>query len=204
MANKAGITVPEWRIETVSEKSVLISSRFDRDGLRRIPFLSAMSMLGARDHETHSYLEIADALRRFGANPDADSKQLWRRIVFNVLVSNTDDHLRNHGFLYVGGQGWQLAPAYDLNPVPIDIKPRILATTITFDSAEASLDLAFEVADDFGLSIPEAEQIAHEVGEAVSDWDKKAARMGLSRAMIDRMESAFVHRDLEAAKALSV
>src|SRR5947209_1393148 len=106
LANKAGITVPEWRIETVSEKSVLISRRFDRDGLRRIPFLSAMSMLGARDHETHGYLEIADALRRFGANPDADSKQLWRRIVFNVLVSNTDDHLRNQGFLYVRGQGW--------------------------------------------------------------------------------------------------
>lgn len=202
LARKAGITVPEWRIETVSEKSVLVSRRFDRDGQRRIPFLSAMSMLGARDHETHSYLEIADALRQFGVQPDADSKELWRRIVFNVLVSNTDDHLRNHGFLYVSGQGWRLAPAYDLNPVPVEVKPRVLSTGITFDSAEASLDLTFDVADEFGLTMGEAQQIAREVGEVVSHWDQEATQMGLSRAMINRMESAFVHRDLEAARAI--
>jgi serine/threonine-protein kinase HipA len=203
LARKAGITVPEWRIENVSGKSVLILRRFDREGLRRIPFLSAMSMLGARDHETRSYLEIADALRQFGAQPDADARELWRRIVFNVLVSNTDDHLRNHGFLYVSGQGWRLAPAYDLNPVPLEAKPRILSTGITFDSAEASLDLALEVAEDFGLNTLQAKQIAREVGEAVSNWDREATQMGLSRLMIDRMQSAFVHRDLEKAKALS-
>lgn len=203
LARKAGITVPEWRIEIVSGKSLLVSRRFDRDGQRRIPFLSAMSMLGARDHETRSYLEIADALRQFGAQPDADARELWRRIVFNVLVSNTDDHLRNHGFLYVSGQGWRLAPAYDLNPVPLDVKPRILTTRITFDSADASLDLAFEVAEDFGLNTLQAKQIAREIGEAVSNWDREATRLGLSGKMIDRMESAFVHRDLEKAKALS-
>ena len=203
LAEKAGITVPDWRIEQVSEKPVLLLRRFDRDGERRIPFLSAMSMLGARDHEIRSYLEIADALRQFGAQPAADSKELWRRIVFNVLISNTDDHLRNHGFLYARGQGWRLSPAYDLNPVPIDIKPRVLSTGITFDSAEASLTVALEVAEEFGLGKRGAEQIAHEVGEATFDWDKEAARLGLSRKEIDRMESAFVHRDSELAKSLS-
>ena len=162
-----------------------------------------MSMLGARDHETRSYLEIADSLREFGAQPDADSKELWRRIVFNVLVSNTDDHLRNHGFLYAGGSGWRLAPAYDLNPVPLEVRPRILSTTITFDSAAASLELAFEVAEDFGLNAPQAKQIAREVGNAVARWDQEAAQIGLSGKMIDRMESAFVHHDLKMAQSLS-
>ena len=73
-----------------------------------------------------SYLEIVDALRQHGAAPKADMEALWRRLVFNILISNTDDHLRNHGFLYAGQEGWRLSPAYDLNPVPTDIKPRIL------------------------------------------------------------------------------
>ena len=86
-----------------------------------------MSMLGSKDNETRSYLEIVDALRQHGAAPKADMEALWRRLVFNILISNTDDHLRNHGFLYAGQEGWRLSPAYDLNPVPTDIKPRILA-----------------------------------------------------------------------------
>src|SRR5437879_10812943 len=108
-----------------------------------------MSMLGARDREAHSYLEIADALRQHGAAPKADMQALWRRIVFNILISNTDDHLRNHGFLWAGQAGWRLSPAYDLNPVPIDIKPRILSTAIDLDNRAASLELAFEVAGYF-------------------------------------------------------
>ena len=86
-----------------------------------------MSMLGSKDNETRSYLEIVDALRQHGAAPKADMEALWRRLVFNILISNTDDHLRNHGFLYAGQEGWRLSPAYDLNPVPTDIKPRILS-----------------------------------------------------------------------------
>ena len=71
---------------------------------------------------------------------------LWRRLVFNILISNTDDHLRNHGFLYTGQTGWRLSPAYDLNPMPVDLKPRVLSTAITEDDATASLPLAIEVA----------------------------------------------------------
>jgi serine/threonine-protein kinase HipA len=105
LAAKAGIPVPESRVATVSNKPVILMRRFDRAGPRRIPFLSAMSMLGANDRDTRSYLEIVDALRQHGAAPKEDMEQLWRRIVFNVLISNTDDHLRNHGFLYAGLAG---------------------------------------------------------------------------------------------------
>jgi serine/threonine-protein kinase HipA len=84
----------------VEDRSVLLVERFDRQGARRIPFLSAMSMLGAADRETHSYLEMVDALRQYGASPKEDQRELWQRVLFSVLISNVDDHLRNHGFLY--------------------------------------------------------------------------------------------------------
>lgn len=158
-----------------------------------------MSMLGAKDNETHSYLEFVDALRQHGASPTEDMHALWRRIVFSVLISNTDDHLRNHGFLYEGQDGWRLAPAYDLNPVPVDIKPRVLTTAIDYDDGSASLDLALSVADYFELSPDEARTIAGEVGEAVSTWREEAAVVGLATGEIERMKSAFEHDDLDAA-----
>jgi serine/threonine-protein kinase HipA len=158
-----------------------------------------MSMLGARHHESRSYLEFVDALRQHGASAKADMRALWRRIVFSVLISNTDDHLRNHGFLYAGPDGWRLAPAYDLNPVPTDIKPRVLTTAIDLDDGAASLDLALSVADYFELTGDEARAIAAEVGQAVSRWRAEAGSLGLTKAEIDRMASAFEHDDLEAA-----
>jgi serine/threonine-protein kinase HipA len=200
LAKNSGIAVPTSRVEIVAKKPVLLLRRFDRDGERRIPFLSAMSMLGARDNETRSYLEITDALRQHGAAPKVDMEALWRRIVFNILISNTDDHLRNHGFLYEGQQGWRLSPAYDMNPVPVDIKPRILSTTINEDDGTASLALAMGVAGYFGLATTEAHAIAAQVGKAVSKWRDEAARQGLTKAEIDRMASAFEHRDLEMTR----
>ena len=160
LAQKAGITVPAVRIETVGKQPVLLLRRFDRESANRIPFLSAMSMLGARDNETRSYMEIVDALRQHGSAPKADMEALWRRLVFNILISNTDDHLRNHGFLYEGQQGWRLSPAYDMNPVPIDIKPRVLSTAINEDDNTPSLALAMEVAGYFELDAGRPAQIA--------------------------------------------
>lgn len=194
LAAKSGLAVPVWRLETVADKAVLLLRRFDREGKTRIPFLSAMSMLGAKENEAHSYLEIVDALRRYGASPKEDMRMLWRRIVFNVLIANTDDHLRNHGFLYAGADGWRLGPAYDLNPVPVDIKPRILTTAITADDGTASLDLAMEVAKYFGLSSGEAQKIIAEVEAAVATWRRAASRIGLTKAEIERMASAFILR----------
>jgi serine/threonine-protein kinase HipA len=200
LANNAGISTPAWRLENVARKSVLVLRRFDREGAVRIPFLSAMSMLDARDNEPRSYLEFVDALRQHGAAPREDMRALWRRIVFNVLISNTDDHLRNHGFLYAGTQGWRLAPAYDLNPVPADIKPRVLSTSISLDDGAASLDLALEVSEYFGLSLEEARSIAADVGRAVAAWRVQAAKLGLPKTEIERMASAFEHQDLKAAR----
>jgi len=203
LAAKAGIPVPEWRIEHVMDKPVLLLRRFDRVGNQRIPFLSAMSMLGASDNESRSYLEFVDALRRYGASPKQDMHDLWRRIVFNILISNTDDHLRNHAFLYTGPDGWRLAPAYDLNPVPTDIKPRVLTTAIDLDDGSASLMLAISVVGYFELDEGKGRKIAAEVGRAVATWQVEAARLGLTQAEIDRIASAFEHEDLRAALSIA-
>ncbi len=202
LAEKAGISVPQWRLETVSDKPILILRRFDRQEGLRIPFLSALSMLEANDNESRCYLEFVDALRQYGASSKADMHQLWRRIVFSILISNTDDHLRNHGFLYGGQDGWRIAPAYDLNPVPVDIKPRVLSTAIDLDDGTASLRLAFQVTDYFELNGEQARDIAFEVGEAVVGWREEATRIGLTGVQINRMASAFEHEDLRAALAL--
>jgi serine/threonine-protein kinase HipA len=199
LAERAGIPVAPWRLETITDKSVLLLHRFDRAGGARIPFLSAMSMLDARDNETRSYLEFVDVLRQHGAAPKQDMHALWRRIVFSILISNTDDHLRNHGFLWAGPAGWRLSPAYDINPIPADIRPRVLTTAIDLDNSTASLKLAYEVAPYFELKPAEARTIARAVGMAVSAWRKVADKMGLSGREIDRMSSAFEHDDLRAA-----
>jgi serine/threonine-protein kinase HipA len=200
LAAKAGIAVPAWRLETVAGKPVLLLRRFDRErGKVRLPFLSAMSMLDAKDNEPRSYLEFVDVLRQHGAAPKEDMHQLWRRIVFSVLISNTDDHLRNHGFLWEGPAGWRLSPAYDLNPVPTDIKPRILTTAIDLDDGTASLDLALSVAAYFELAPGEARRIVAQVGRAVATWRKEAARVGLTAPEVERTSSAFEHQDLKAA-----
>jgi serine/threonine-protein kinase HipA len=199
LARRAGLTIPAWRLEIVARRPVLILRRFDRAASARIPFLSAMSMIGAGDHEARSYLELVDVLRRYGAAPREDMRTLWRRIVFSILISNTDDHLRNHAFLYGGRDGWRLAPTYDLNPVPVDVKPRVLTTAIDLDDGRASLELATGVAEYFELDERAAGTIALEVGQAVRGWRQEAARHGLTAAAIDRMASAFEHEDLAIA-----
>ena len=197
LASRAGIPTPEWKLMEVGGRKVIVLKRFDRTGQNRIPYLSAMSMLGATDMESHSYLEVADAIRQHGASTREDLPGLWRRMVLSILVSNTDDHLRNHGFLYSGSAGWRLSPAYDINPTPTDVKPRVLSTTITFDGdPTASLELALGVADYFGLSTDEARRIAKEVGKAVSKWRTEAKRLGATPNEVERMSSAFEHEDL--------
>ena len=199
LAKKAGITATAWRLEIIQRKPVLLLQRFDRERGRRVPYLSAMSMLQAGDNESRSYMEFADVLRQQGAAPKADMQEIWRRIVFSVLISNTDDHLRNHGFLWTGPAGWRIAPAFDLNPVPVDIKPRVLATAIDMDDGTASLELAMSVAEYFQLNPIEARDIAGQVGRAVAKWRIVASQLGLKSVAIDRMASAFEHDDLKAA-----
>lgn len=129
-----------------------------------------------------------------------DLPQLWRRAVFNILISNLDDHLRNHALLYEGPRGWRLSPAYDLNPVPSDIKPRVLSTSISADGdPSASLDLALEAASGFNLTLTEARAIVREVGAVTTGWRDIAERLGFTGGELERMASAFEHEELKAA-----
>jgi serine/threonine-protein kinase HipA len=202
LAAKAGIATPAHELVRVAGKAVLLSRRFDRSGGRRIPFLSAMSMLGAADGDHGSYPELVDTLTEHGARAREDAEQLYRRMAFNVLVSNVDDHLRNHGFLWEGHSGWTLSPAYDLNPTPTDLKPRILTTNIELDDGTCSLALVESAAEYFGLSPVQARAILKSTAEAVSDWRDVAKAAGAKAAEIRRMASAFEHDDLARALTL--
>lgn len=175
-----------------------MARRFDRREGQRIPYMSALTALEASDNEQRSYIEIAEFLRREGSRVTEDLRQLWRRIVFNMLASNTDDHLRNHGFLREPN-GWRLAAAYDLNPMPTDIKPRIHALAIDEIDGTATLDTAFQIAPMFGMTEKDACAIAAEVGSAVAGWRDAAARFNITPDEIERMSSAFDHEDLRAA-----
>lgn len=199
LAARAGIDVPEHQLADVAGKRVLLSRRFDRSATGRIPFLSAMSMLGAADGDHGSYPELVDALAEHGARAKDDAHQLYSRVAFNVLVSNVDDHLRNHGFLWVGQGGWTLSPAYDLNPTPTDVRPRILTTNIDLDDGTCSLTLLEQTSEYFGLSLADARARIRHVAETVRTWRDEAAAVGAKPSEIKRMASAFEHDDLAAA-----
>lgn len=167
-----------------------LTKRFDRQGNQRLHFSSAMTQLHYDDGEQSegaSYLEIAEFLSTQGAQTEADLAQLWRRIVFNIAVSNTDDHLRNHGFLLTKN-GWKLSPAYDLNPT---VGKHGLHLNITQTDNALDYQLAFEVKDLFRLSQSQATQIYDEVLSAVAQWQAVAKRLGISRAEQANKESAF-------------
>jgi serine/threonine-protein kinase HipA len=203
LASRAGIVTPKHELIEVAGKAVMLSRRFDRaaDAIR-VPFLSAMGMMGLKDGQRGSYPEIVDALSRHGAQGKKDAHALYRRVVFNVLISNVDDHLRNHGFLWLGKAGWTLSPAYDLNPVPTDIKARILTTNIDLDEGTCSLDLLESSSEYFGLTLAQARTIIKEVATATATWRDTAKAVSTRSAEISRMASAFDHDDLKRALAL--
>lgn len=199
LAGQAGIVTPHHELIDVAGKKVMLSRRFDRDGVMRIPFLSAMAMMGAKDGERGSYPEIVDALAEHGAQGKTDARALYRRVVFSVLISNVDDHLRNHGFLWRGKPGWSLSPAYDLNPVPTDIKARVLTTNIDLDEGTCSVDLLEEASEFFALTRAQARAIIKDVGTVTGTWRETAKSVGARPAEINRMASAFEHDDLKRA-----
>ncbi len=159
-------------------------------------------MLTLKDGERASYPELVDVLTQHGAQAREDARELYRRMVLNVLISNDDDHLRNHGFLWTGPQGWVLSPVYDLNPTPVDVRPRILSTNITLDEATCDLDLVLSSAEYFSLASKDAREIVSGVAKVTEKWRQVAATAGASNAEIQRMASAFEHDDLRRALAL--
>ena len=190
LAKAAGITVSEFRLEIIKGKPILIVKRFDRIGDTRIPFISAMSMLGASygDDQNYSYVDIANSLQQYGAQPKTDMEELWRRIIFGIMISNTDDHLRNHGFLYSMGHGWVLSPAYDLNP---NISRDSFVTAIDRTGSHNTIEGALRNINAFNLTEPQAVKIISEVKEAVSGWRKIAKSLGITEKNIDKIKLAF-------------
>jgi serine/threonine-protein kinase HipA len=201
LARRAGITVEESQLLPVAGRHVLLVRRFDRHGIRRIGFASAVTMLEATDGEQRSYLEIAEAIERLSPRAVADLRELYRRIVFSILTANTDDHLRNHAFLRVSG-GWVLSPAYDLNPNPDN--PARLSTAIDLDDPTASIDLALSVSAYFRLPPAAAREIVGEVEAATSGWCKIAAEIGIPKSQCDRMVVAYESDQRRIARLLSV
>jgi serine/threonine-protein kinase HipA len=201
LARLAGIEVPASRLIEVSGRGVLILDRFDRQGGRRIPYVSAMTMLETTDGDAGSYLEIAEVIETHSPAATEDLARLWRRIAFSILITNTDDHLRNHGFLRTSSAGWSLSPAFDLNPEP-ELGARHLKTAIDFDETEARIEVLLTVAEDFRLDEKAAQGILCEIGEATSTWRRVAKAQGLQRAAIEAMAPAFEHEEQKAVEAL--
>jgi serine/threonine-protein kinase HipA len=202
LAGRAGIATPQHALVEVVGKKVLLSRRFDRADAIRIPFLSAMAMVGAKEGERGSYPEIVDALAEHGAQAKNDAHALYRRVVFSVLISNVDDHLRNHGFPWLGEAGWSLSPAYDLNPVPTDLKARVLTTNIDLNEGTCSLDLLEAASEYFALTLAQARAVIKDVATVTAGWRDTAKTVGARSAEINRMASAFEHDDLKRALAL--
>ncbi|HEY5193277.1 MAG TPA: HipA domain-containing protein [Solirubrobacteraceae bacterium] len=201
LARDAGISVPPFALHIIDGKAVLIVDRFDRRGARRVGYVSAMTMLEATDGDEGSYLDIADVIERQSASAGEDLRQLWRRIAFSILISNTDDHLRNHGFLRTSTAGWSLCPAFDLNPDPRP-GPKYLSTAIDYNTTAASIATLMEVASAFRLSPDDARTVLRDVMAAMSRWRAAAHDAGLSHAATEQMTLAFEHDQTDVAREI--
>lgn len=186
LARLAGCTVAEAHLEDIEGHPVLLSKRFDRRGDTRIHFSSAMNLLKLRDGQRSSYAQIADLMQQIGGDP----QELFRRMILNILINNVDDHLRNHGFLR-GRKGWELSPAYDINPISRFEKAPTLSTAIVPEEFEANVDIAKENCELFNLTPAQAALICDEVRGAVTNWPKVAKKAGATKREIEAVESAF-------------
>lgn len=193
LAALCGLNVPEAKLEKFSPLgSTFLIKRFDRLGSKRVHFASAMTLLvkkdGASAADGSSYLDIAAFIKSYGAQPKKDLIELWKRIVFNMAVTNTDDHLRNHAFILTD-KGWILSPLYDVNPVPYGDE---LSLNVDEYDNSISIDLAVQTAVKFGISKSDAEAVAEDILQIVRDnWERTAAGYALTRRQIEEMRPAF-------------
>lgn len=204
LATQAGIAAASARIVQLGEVPVAVIRRFDRDGADgRIPYQSAATLLQASREEDRSYTEIADAIRTHGHAPTQDVRQLWRRMVFNLLITNVDDHLQNHGFLHVERGLWRLAPAFDINPFP-DKDQESKTWLSEQDGPITDVKMLLARAAYFMLDKDQALAVLAEVHAAVSIWRRLAtsAEVGLRPAELDDFAPAFEHEQMEAVAAL--
>ena len=192
LALNAGINMAESKIEKISGAyHTFLTRRFDRENSKRIHFASAMTMTGNSEDSikgtTPSYLEIVEFIENYGVHVEKNLHQLWRRIIFNIAISNTDDHLRNHGFILTD-EGWMLSPAYDLNP---SIEKDGLSLNIDMDDNALDIELAKSVGSYFRLRESEMKTIIQEVSQAVKGWKTIAKKIGIKNAEIELMSRAF-------------
>lgn len=193
LAALCGLNVPEARLEKFSPLgSTFLIKRFDRLENKRVHFASAMTLLektdGASAADGSSYLDIAAFIKSYGAQPKKNLVELWKRIVFNMAVTNTDDHLRNHAFIFTD-KGWVLSPLYDVNPVPYGDE---LSLNVDNEDNSISIELAVQTSVKFGIPKPDAETYAENILKIVRDnWEKSANEYGLSRRKIEEMRPAF-------------
>ena len=187
------LNVPEAKAIKFSKLgTTFLVRRFDRDGEKRIHFSSAMTMLGKKDGanatDGSSYLELVSFLKANGAKTIRDTHELWRRIVFSMAVSNTDDHFRNHGFI-LSDEGWELSPLYDVNP---DIYGEYLSLNVDENESDIDFDLAVEAAPYYGIDEMQAKKEVAEIKSVIrNNWIDLAKKKGISRGEIERMNPAF-------------
>jgi len=201
LAAQVGINVPPVRLEKILGQDVYLIERFDRlskdKGYRRLPFISGLTIIGAHESESpqQSYRRLAEQLRLFGSDPIPDAKELWRRMVFNILCNNNDDHLRNHGFLW-DGKGWRLSPGYDILPAPQVSLERDLAIGVGRNGRQATLHNALSDVASFGLSREEAIPIARAMQQTVkAAWEDLFRSNGFTPAEIERLRTCFIACD---------
>ena len=204
LAGRAGIRIPEVRLELANtDRPVAIIRRFDRADTGRIPYISAQSFTDINARDGGYYTDIADALRAHGNAPLQDIEELYRRMIFTILVSNNDDHLKNHGFIYAGAQQWSLAPVFDVNPQPE--RHRHLETGISPVSGnEPSIEAAIEAAPFFDIKLDRAVGILAEVLEAIEQgWKSTLLHEGLTEKDVRAFVPAFDHEETEVARRIA-
>ena len=206
LARAAGIGAADVRLVDSGGTPVALIRRFDRsENGGRVMYVSAATMLGAdpADSGEHTYTEMVDALRTHGAAAQSDVEELWRRIAFSILITNVDDHLRNHGFLHVARGQWRLAPAFDLNPCPD--RARELKTWVSEDvGPDATVDALLSVTAYFKIAPERARKILGEVEHAVAQWRAAGRKLGMSKIELDQFAEAFEHPERGAARKATV
>jgi serine/threonine-protein kinase HipA len=204
LARKAGINAAVARIVQSDDLPVALIRRFDRRGNgHRVMYVSAATMLGVEvaEPEEHTYSEIVDTIRVRGADARADIEELWRRIAFSILITNTDDHLRNHGFLHADREFWRLSPAFDINPSPERV--RELKTWISEDAGpDMTIDALMSVIAYFRIKKARAREILSEVVISVESWRTTGQSIGMSNEELEPFVDAFEHPERIAAKKL--
>lgn len=203
LARACGLRTPEFRLELADTPfPVALIQRFDRRKTARIPYISARTALGKIGTELGSYTEIVDFMRANAADPQGDFRELFLRLIFTILVSNKDDHLKNHGFLYVGAGRWRLSPVFGVNPAP-DRNPHLETAILEGGAHDRSIRLAFEACEFFEIAKTDARQMIRETAQRISgEWRDALRQVGVFSTLAREYEAAFVNDQTEIALAI--